>query len=110
MCPLVVIIPLIGETVKSASILSAVADLNVDVMGADTTLCNTIPYRLSINWCYNLNVFCIFEGIVLEEMEEQNRLMTQLRSFVGNRLNTSDPDAAREVSLRVQFALFIASI
>jgi hypothetical protein len=45
MCPLVVIIPLIGETVKSASILSAVADLNVDVMGAeDITLCNTIPY------------------------------------------------------------------
>lgn len=40
------IIPLIGEIVKAASLLSAIADLNVDVMGKMRT-----KYEREVEYC-----------------------------------------------------------
>eukprot|EP00602_Paraphysomonas_sp_CaronLab_P000903 CAMPEP_0185030172 /NCGR_PEP_ID=MMETSP1103-20130426/16959_1 /TAXON_ID=36769 /ORGANISM="Paraphysomonas bandaiensis, Strain Caron Lab Isolate" /LENGTH=629 /DNA_ID=CAMNT_0027565181 /DNA_START=889 /DNA_END=2778 /DNA_ORIENTATION=- len=67
MCPLIIILPVVGEIVKTASMLSAIAELEVDVMGS-----------------------------VLEQMEDQQQLLQQLQVTAKNRINASGP-AAKEI-------------
>lgn len=60
MCPLFIVMPLIGEIVKTASMLSAIAELEIDIMGS-----------------------------VLEDMEDQKLLLEQLRSSATNRIGVT---------------------
>jgi hypothetical protein len=56
--PLLVVVPIIGEIVKTASLLSAIAELNVSVMGS-----------------------------VLEEMEARRTILTELREKIEKSLS-----------------------
>jgi hypothetical protein len=43
MCPFIIVLPIVGEIVKTASILSAIAELELDVMGKLLVLlCNSL--------------------------------------------------------------------
>jgi hypothetical protein len=89
MCPFFIVMPLVGEIVKTASMLSAIAELEIDIMGLSSPP-SAPPPPLPPS---------LFPGSVLERMEDHKLLLDQLRTSAKSRLSVTGP-ALRDVRPR----------
>jgi hypothetical protein len=72
MIPIVFVLPCIGEIVKAASLLSAIAELNLNVIGTNLLALPTISHCRA--------------GSVLEESEDRNQLLFELQEKIKARI------------------------
>jgi hypothetical protein len=73
------VLPCIGETVKASSLLSAIAELNLDVIGAASL-------EHYFHW------LIVFVGSVLEATEGQSQLVSELQHKINVRLQGVEAD------------------
>jgi hypothetical protein len=88
MAPLFIVMPLVGEIVKTASMLSAIAELEIDIMGTSLppSLSPSLSPSLLPPWSPDDGL-----GSVLEQMEDKKLLLEQLRSSAKSRLGVTGP-------------------